>query len=295
MIQRQASVPLVSELFDQHPEWSPYLALVRLARAEAKTRAWDDAVPPPGSWPPGQPMLAGATIRIPRRVVERWVRDAVRVAADHSAAARPLVEAIETGRLNTGRVFEAAVAGTPEHLRAFCLEVEVDPTILESLAPLIGMPLWQACGRAWADRIPVGWRHGHCPICGAWPALAELRGLENNRRFRCGQCGADWEGDLLRCPFCGINDHGSLRALVLPDRCDTRRVDVCLACRGYVKTITTLVATTAHEVVLRDLATVVLDVVALDQGYCRPSRLPQAATRFVFWSSRLSALLRKPL
>jgi FdhE protein len=281
----------VTELQGAHPEWSPYLALVSLVLEEAKEEVWNDAVPPPGSGQPGQPMLAGTVIRLPRRVAERWVRDAVRMAAAHSDAARPLLEATGTGRLDAGRLFEAAVAGTPGPLRTLGAEAEVGVGILEALTPLIGMPLWQACGRAWADRTPAGWRHGHCPICGAWPALAELRGLENRRRFRCGLCGADWGGDLLWCPFCGTDDHARLDSLVLPDRCDTRRVDVCRACQGYIKTITTLSPTAPREVLLRDLATLVLDAAALDQGYRRPPRLPQAATRVEFSASRLSARL----
>ena len=52
---------------------------------------------------------------------------------------------------------------------------------------------------------------------------------------------------------------------------ETRKVDTCAACRGYLKTLTTLLPTAADELGLLDLATVELDVAALEHGYARPS------------------------
>src|SRR5204862_83499 len=47
-------------------------------------------------------------------------------------------------------------------------------------------------------------------------------------------------------------------------------VETCLACRGYLKTVTTLGPTPADELGLLDLATVDLDVAAIGSGYSRP-------------------------
>jgi FdhE protein len=51
---------------------------------------------------------------------------------------------------------------------------------------------------------------------------------------------------------------------------ERRRVDICLRCRGYVKTLTTLTGRGPGEVALDDLASVELDVAALAEGYRRP-------------------------
>ena len=48
------------------------------------------------------------------------------------------------------------------------------------------------CWRRWAAAVPEGWVEPFCPICGAWPALAEVRGIERSRYFRCLRCGAGW-------------------------------------------------------------------------------------------------------
>jgi hypothetical protein len=46
---------------------------------------------------------------------------------------------------------------------------------------------------------------------------------------------------------------------------------VCDGCRGYVKTVTTLTPIPAEHVMLQDLATLVLDVHALEHDYRRPA------------------------
>jgi FdhE protein len=52
----------------------------------------------------------------------------------------------------------------------------------------------------------------------------------------------------------------------------TRRVDVCESCKGYVKTFATLQAQPLRSLAMLDLATLELDVMAQDRGYTRPSR-----------------------
>ena len=42
-------------------------------------------------------------------------------------------------------------------------------------------------------------------------------------------------------------------------------------CRGYLKTVTTLTPTSADDLALLDLATVELDVAAIEHGYARPA------------------------
>src|SRR5438552_1345771 len=62
--------------------------------------------------------------------------------------------------------------------------------------------LLRACGRQLQTHIPSGWSRGYCPVCGAWPVLAELRGLERTRCLRCGRCGVDWQRPWLACVYC---------------------------------------------------------------------------------------------
>ena len=80
----------------------------------------------------------------------------------------------------------------------------------------------------------------------------------------------------LQCPFCGNDDHARLRSLVPESTGESRKVDACGACLGYVKTIMTLTPAAPAEVPLLDLATVDLDVAALERGFTRPGGLGHA-------------------
>jgi FdhE protein len=51
-------------------------------------------------------------------------------------------------------------------------------------------------------------------------------------------------------------------------------VEICRACRGYLKSVSTLRAWAGDEVVLADVATIDLDFVALERDYRRPRPRP---------------------
>ena len=132
-------------------------------------------------------------------------------------------------------------------------------------------------------------------MCAAWPAFAEIRGIDRHRYLRCGRCGSEWPGEVLRCSFCQNHDHEQMATLV-PDRQGTRGViEACRRCHGYVKAFTTLQGTAPLAVMLEDLASVELDIAALDQGYARPEgaaaqydvevELLGSPARFFMWNS----------
>jgi len=117
------------------------------------------------------------------------------------------------------------------------------------------------------------WDAGWCPTCGAWPGLAESRGLDRERWLRCGRCATGWRFEAGRCAFCGSRDHKALGYLAPEADRESRRAETCEACGGYVKTIATVAAPSAAELALADLASVELDVAALDRGFGRPAEL----------------------
>ena len=115
------------------------------------------------------------------------------------------------------------------------------------------------------------WQRGYCPVCGAWPALAEMRGIQRERRMRCGCCSSDWMLPVLRCAFCNEMDHNKLGSLLTENDQQQVRVETCSTCRGYLKTVSTLSALPFHVLALKDLETVAFDLAAHDRGYSRPA------------------------
>jgi FdhE protein len=284
---------LLTALRLTHDEWRPLLALVEEALREVERPEWREAVPAPARRDPEtEPLLSGAVIALARRPIERWVRRVLVTAADVSPAA-PFVDAATTRRVDALALLQAAVVEDLAGLDDIARAGGDAHGVLRGLAPLVAMPLLQACRRAWADRAPASWPHGYCPICGAWPAVAEVRGLDGARHLRCRGCGGDWATAWLRCPFCGEHDHTRLGSLVGAEGLEREKVEVCDHCHGYLKTITTFTPIPAEQVVLQDLATAGLDVAAVERGYRPPSPRDPLAVSIVARRSRLRALLAR--
>jgi FdhE protein len=282
----------IAALERRHPEWAGWLRLLGIAREAAADPAWQ-TLAPTAAPPDDLPRLTGAEIAVDVRATARLVRDLFRHAGD--GAGWTLERLADLGDDTALAVLEAAVNEDAARLDALAQRHGGDPGALAGVAPLIATPVLQASARRLAAQVPAAWTAGACPVCGAWPSLVEERGLERSRRLRCGRCGSDWHGEWLCCPFCGLRDHRRLGGLVPDEPLPTRRIETCEGCRGYVKVLTLLTATPPLDVALADLASVDLDLLALDRGLRRPAgpgralgarmtARPGRARRLLAWS-----------
>ena len=81
-----------------------------------------------------------------------------------------------------------------------------------------------------------------------------------------------WAIPLLRCVYCDETDHDHLGYLTPEAGEQTRKVEVCNSCKGYLKAVTTVRALPPWAILVDDLTTVPLDIAALERGYHRPPR-----------------------
>lgn len=165
-----------------------------------------------------------------------------------------------------------------------------DPAAFAQLLELaLQRVLFAAAARCAALTDIDKWDRGYCPVCAAWPALAELVGTEKRRVLRCGRCGTGWSWLVLLCPYCGNDDHRDLGTLtpepvvpagsVAPTPPGPRskdRVDVCERCHGYVKAVATFTSVPSVRLAAEDAATIHLDIGARDAGYTRPGTVDVA-------------------
>lgn len=262
------------ELQRQRPEWHSWIAMLGEVERALSDEAWgtplgDAEVGTVSGSPADAPLLQGRTVRLDADRVRRLVRRLASQASQGDAGSRSL-RAYRPSAADAVRLLEAAVRQDLAELGALAHQAGVDPRALTSVAHLAAFPLLQCCGRLLEDRVPRHWPHGYCPICAAWPILAERRGLDRTRRLRCGRCGGEWEVQWLYCIYCGEREHERLGSLVLEERQEKLKVETCASCRGYLKSVATLQEIPAFELLLQDLETVELDLVALDRGYGRP-------------------------
>jgi FdhE protein len=256
----------LADLGRQRPEWRAWLRLLAVVRAELDDPVWAeplggvDEIAATGRTSAEMPLLEGRTLLVDPARLQRLLRRLARAAADGNPPDAAALRHYRPSATEATRLVEETAGRHPT------------ATGLAIIAELAALPLFRACERLLQHSMPTWWPHGHCPICGGWPILAELRGLDRTRRLRCGRCAGDWEVPWMCCAYCGEKDHGQLGSLVPGNGGEeVLRVETCAHCGQYLKSITTLQATPSFELLLRDLETVELDLVALDRGYSRPA------------------------
>ena len=218
----------------------------------------------------GQPLLRGESVE--------WDSDSFR--ARWFAVCDVLTRHREAGEL--GRLAEAVRSGVIDPVKAVHLMIRDAPrTVPEyfecrgfearlaaSVLRFCAMPSLAALVSGFALDAPrLGWSKGFCLVCGSWPLLAESRGLEQFRWLRCGLCGAGWQVDRIFCPFCETRDHRLLHDLFVESEESKCRVSVCDGCRGFVRGISTLSPITTPGLLVAELETLHLELIAQEDGY----------------------------
>ncbi len=187
---------------------------------------------------------------------------AAEVPPDIAAGARALHESLHRDE----RAARAAIAwlacGTPEKDepgRGGLVRYLGWSALQRVLAPVI-----EELGRwSTADR----WRRGECPTCGSAPNMGALVDVAEGRGrlLACGCCRTRWSFERVGCPFCGNSDAQRLGVLEVEQE-PGLRLDVCEACKGYVKTSA---GRGDLDLLLADWPTLHLDVLARERGYQR--------------------------
>jgi FdhE protein len=189
-----------------------------------------------------------------------------------------IASAATAGAIDPQRLFAEAFVQHADHLTDIAVQAGVDAELLITLAAQAVAPL----RRAYAERLlplaqrlddgsPEGaaWQQGYCPVCGGWPLLAELRGIELAQYLRCAACGSGWRSRRMWCPYCGNDDHQRLRLLTIEGE-QRFRISVCDRCQGYLKVGNAFDPPPAELVAMDDVASLHLDVAAIERGYRRP-------------------------
>ena len=248
-----------------NPEAEAWLGLLGAALDESENAArWEAAVPQlVADRPVKAPLLSHAPLTVDHRAVHNWVRRLLGLAPQVNGAKRGM---------DGLALLEAAVCQDDTRLDALAAAAGSEAQAVRVVGQMAAVPLLQACARGLASQIPASWWEGYCPVCGAWPVVAEYTGLERKRQLRCGRCGTGWAIPLLRCVFCDEIEHDNLAYLTPEEGEQTRRIEVCQTCKGYLKGVTTVRPSATWSILIDDLMTVHLDVAALERGYQRPSR-----------------------
>src|SRR5258708_5531725 len=248
----------------KRPEWESWLAVIDEILRETAAPDWEAAVAAGApAARPAVPLLAGATVAVDTKSLGRLFKRLVRVASRTGTPKLATLEAALHADIDMLRLFNASLRQDSGNIDELAATSGADAEALQAVANLLPVPFLLACNRRWASSLPGSWVEGFCPVCGAWPAFAEVRGIERSRYFRCGRCGGGWQAQCLFCPYCAMTDHNELVSLVPEKGGSNSVIDACKRCLGYVKTFTTLQPSPPVKVIIHHLPTLVFDLLAV--------------------------------
>jgi FdhE protein len=185
-----------------------------------------------------------------------------------AAQVKKIEEAIEQKRIDLKKIFTEEIK-TQKVMDELGLDQKIFSFLLhESMKPSIETGV----KRLHEELDAENWTKGYCPVCGALPYLALLKGEGGKRYLLCSYCGYEWRIDRLLCPFCGNKEQPSLNYFYAEGE-ETYRMDTCDQCHQYIKTIDAR-NIEIIDLVLEDLATLHLDILASQKGFKKPAPNP---------------------
>jgi FdhE protein len=222
----------------------------------------------------GVPLLRGEALALDAAWLRKRYLRLCDALLDHPArtAAQALKQAVKRGSVDVHTLALEVLTGHPHLLTERAARLDLDVGLAATLLRWTLFPILEQVAKHLQPlRQNIAWSQGYCPTCGAWPLLAEQRGIEQTRFLRCGLCASDWAIERLLCPFCGSRAPTDIAYLYEEGQEATQRVVTFERCHGYFKSIATLVPIPAPLLFVIDLSTLHLDLVALKRAYAPPT------------------------
>ncbi len=250
--------PLLSGISLAVDEWDAHRLMIELARSLERV---PEAEPGPDR---------AVWLRGDRRTAPRANMDAEDAAWQRATEARLIRLELEQGTLNAGEILALVAANERSEVTGKAISWQLDPELLWTLARYALQPALRELRQQLVPLVgDFAWSTANCFICGAEATYAELQGNDQSKHLRCGRCGADWSMPRMQCAHCGNEDHHTLSYLFAEQERDKSRVQVCDACHGYMKVLTSFTPAPPELIIVEDLATFHLDLIAENEGYSR--------------------------
>jgi FdhE protein len=225
----------------------------------------------------GVPVLTGEPVPVPD--LRQPLLDLCGALAEGGAGdpATHIRDSIAGGSIDPRALATASLQRDQHSIRAGAVERGLAPDLLWLIGELAVSPFVHsleavvfphAADDAALAPALAGWEHGYCPLCGSWAALAEV--VDGVKLLRCSFCAATWGLTEYACAHCGARGESFVTAAPDQMRKD-RRLEVCSACSGYLKTVDVPDLSPFPLVAITDLETMDLDVAAMKHGYARPA------------------------
>ncbi|MFI5341349.1 MAG: formate dehydrogenase accessory protein FdhE [Candidatus Methylomirabilales bacterium] len=214
----------------------------------------------------GLPVFPRADFPIDVNTGVRLFRELAAVTASGPPATQTAISSLRDRTWDSEWVEGVLLAYTSGELEAAAAETDAaSAQQLLFFARMALLPGLEAAGTSLSTWISPAWAEAACPVCGTHPRLAELRAPEGRRYLHCAFCNVAWQYAVTGCPACGSQEAERISILYVEE--DRRsRLDVCEACRTYIKCVDNKEYFGIVPLV-EDLLSPHLDVLAAEKGF----------------------------
>ncbi len=185
---------------------------------------------------------------------------------EDSDGIKKALEAAKNHRDWTNVLLKALLEKNSETLSKIGEDVGLEPGTLDFLARVALRPSLHVLRQSLSSVIDgEHWDHEYCPLCGSHPNMAYFA-KPGKRYLHCELCGEEWSYSRLKCAFCRNDDQKTLGYFQAEGE-EGFRVDFCRKCLRYIKTLDRRVFEEAVPLELENLATIHLDMLAVEHGF----------------------------
>jgi len=227
-----------------------------------------------------KPLLNIQKLKIEGKFLDEFLRNFFPLLEKHKVFSREEIGNFLANKekINLSELTRSVLSKDLQSLRSMSTQYQIGTDFLL----FVGLNLSQALLELYAGKLKQkvdqeNWLKGNCPVCGSYPAIEKLRRDDGKRILRCSLCGTEWHHKRIMCPFCGNEDHNSLKYFFVEEDSPAEkaafRVDVCDKCKSYIKTLDErkLPESEKRDLYIENLNTVYLDVLAQKDGYKSPT------------------------
>ena len=124
-------------------------------------------------------------------------------------AAEHIRSHLDETRIDAGSLLAASLKRDQTAIRTVAMHQGLAPDLVWLVAELAVSPFVYVLQRSVFDHESAhpdlhaalnAWSHGYCPLCGSWPALAEV--AASHRVLRCSFCALAWTPNEYACVYC---------------------------------------------------------------------------------------------
>ncbi len=176
-------------------------------------------------------------------------------------------ELYDKRKLPLGSLIIDQITRNKTQLQKLANKYDIPAILIEKLVEYVSEPYLELCSEFFTKKLSqYHWDQPFCPICGSTPSMALVNERQMERKLWCRICDTVWLFPATGCPFCLNREQSSLKLIFLSDR-KPIRVDACDHCHNYIKTIDETIAEPIHNLSVKNVETLSLDLLAQIMGY----------------------------